>query len=411
MKTAQSKKRPIFDHNVFKFSGILVAAGAGQRAGSANPKQYRLFSGRPVFIHALEAMLNHTRLNGLILVHPVGDAEYILNLLQDFQIAVSDRFGLVEGGETRTDSVRIGVELADTYGADAMLVHDAARPGLNTEIIDGLLQALEHHDGAAPALPVVDALKHWDGQSVTSRPRSQLYRIQTPQAFRADFLKTCLKTAEGPFADEFELAERLNGNLTLIPGSERLAKLTYPDDFDRLENTLSAKQVRMGQGFDVHAFEPGAAVTLCGISIPHTHKLKGHSDADVAWHALTDAILGGLAMGDIGDHFPPSDPKWKDAPSSVFLEHASKLLKECSGAISNVDLTIVCEAPKVKPHREAMRRETARILDIDISQVSVKATTTEELGFEGRREGISAQAIATLVLPLPARHTSLREKN
>ncbi len=401
MKTADSKKCPIIDHETLRFEGILVAAGRGERAGAGLPKQYRTFCHEPVFIHALRAFIEHPHCDCVYIVHPQEDKDQVLKYLSEADLNPSDRLQLVEGGPTRTASVRNGVEEAALNRPQAILIHDAARPGLDALAIDRLLNALGDHEGCAPALPVVDALKHWSGNAIQSVDRSNLFRIQTPQAFRTDSLLPAIRSAEDSYADEFELAEAYDLALTLVDGSERLAKLTYPEDFERLETLIMSKEIRTGLGYDVHAFEEGNAVILCGTEIAHVAKLKGHSDADVGWHALTDAILGAMAEGDIGDHFPPTDPQWKGAPSSTFLRHASDLLTSRGGRLLNIDLTLICESPKIKPHRQAMRQSTSELLGLDVGRISIKATTTEGLGFEGRREGIAAQAIATIELPAP----------
>jgi 2-C-methyl-D-erythritol 4-phosphate cytidylyltransferase/2-C-methyl-D-erythritol 2,4-cyclodiphosphate synthase len=264
-------------------------------------------------------------------------------------------------------------------------------------MIDSLVSALSDHDAAAPALPVADALKAQVAGRLSTVPRDGLYRVQTPQAFRLGEIRSALE-ARGSFVDDLEAVEAAGARVTLVPGDPRLHKITYAEDFDLVARLLSPLQSapRVGKGFDVHAFEPGDHVTLCGVKIPHTAKLKGHSDADAAWHALTDAILGAVALGDIGDHFPPSDPKWKDADSGLFLKHAQMLAEKAGYALSSCDVTVICEAPKVKPHRDAMRVRTAELLGLPLDAVSVKATTTESLGFTGRREGIAAEAVAVL---------------
>lgn len=404
MQTTFSKNCPNINHPKLHFVAVIVAAGRGERAGPGIAKQYRSFLGEPVFLHALRIFLGHEQHKEIVIVHPPGDESYISELLNTAKLSVTDQpIRLVEGGEDRTSSVQNGLQAAKASDADAVLVHDAARPGLTRHIISGLIEALSEYHGAAPALPVVDALKFWNGANPESRSRDHLYRIQTPQAFRAKPLYELFETATTPAADEFELAETAGLSLTLTKGSEKLAKLTYPEDFERMEALLSDTETRMGLGYDVHAFEEGDAVTLCGVKIEHAFRLKGHSDADVGWHALTDAILGALSEGDIGDHFPPSDPQWKGAPSSIFLEHAGQLVRIRGGSIINLDITLICEAPKIKPHRQAMRETTAKLLGINVDRVSIKATTTEGLGFEGRREGIAAQAIASV--RLPSRHS------
>ena len=305
------------------------------------------------------------------------------------------------GGANRQASVIRGLSApCITSDITHVLIHDAARPGLDDLTISRLISALKTHDGAAPALPVVDALKRPDGDTVEDVERAGLYRVQTPQAFKVDVIRNALTTAPDGLVDDLAAARLAGARLTLVEGSERLAKITYPEDFTRMQALLSPAMPRIGTGFDVHEFEPGEHVTLCGVQIPHIAKLKGHSDADVGWHALTDAILGAVGLGDIGDHFPPSDDLWKGAPSHIFLAEAMRLARDEGFTLGNCDLTLICEAPKIKPHREAMRARTAEILGVEIDRVSIKATTTEGLGFTGRREGIAAQAAAVLS-PLP----------
>lgn len=406
----QTPQCPIIDHKTLDIYGVLVAAGSGSRAGVESPKQYRTFLGHPVFVHALKAMLSHRAIKQIAVVHPKNDTQLMQSCLTAAGLTDDQRIVLVAGGTNRSESVRNGVLALRPSNNCAILIHDAARPGLTASVIDTLWQAIRNHHGAAPAIPVVDALKklRTDGH-ISSISRDGLYRIQTPQIFRASAILPLILSTSESTADEFQLAEQARLSLTFTEGSENLGKLTYPEDFQRMEKLLSNTVFRSGLGYDVHAFEDGDAVMLCGVSVPHEKKLKGHSDADVGWHALTDALLGALAAGDIGDHFPPSDPQWKGAPSSTFLKHAANLVKARGGQIINVDVTLICEAPKIKPHRETMQKVTADLLELDPSQVSIKATTTEKLGFEGRKEGISAQALATIEIPLATRQLSNSE--
>jgi 2-C-methyl-D-erythritol 4-phosphate cytidylyltransferase/2-C-methyl-D-erythritol 2,4-cyclodiphosphate synthase len=283
---------------------------------------------------------------------------------------------------------------------EAVLIHDAARPFVSRTAIDALLTALADADGAIPVLPAVDTLKRRDADgALTTIDRSALMRAQTPQAFRFAALMAALSAwpaGESP-TDDAQVLERAGGRIATPPGDPRLFKLTYPEDFAMAEALAAGARVtRIGQGFDVHAFGPGDHVWLCGVRIEHDHSLVGHSDADAGLHALTDALLGATGEGDIGDHFPPTDAKWKGAPSSVFLEHARDLIAGRGGRIANVDVTLICERPKIKPHREAMRTRVAELLRIPVGRVSVKATTTETLGFAGRGEGLAAQAVAAV---------------
>lgn len=375
-----------------KRHAVIVAAGRGERAGRGTSKQLRSLGPRTVLEWSIDAFLE-ADFDTVMIVCPTGEAF-------EYQQRFSQADHIAEGGASRAASVRAGLQaleqLEGSAADDAVFIHDAARPGLKKDVLTRLTKALETADGAAPALPMVDAIKHKDEGQLTTVDRSTLFRVQTPQVFRLGAILAASQSP-GDYVDDLEAMEAAGANIALVDGDERLAKLTYPEDFSRLERLLMPTPLpRMGTGFDVHAFEPGDHVTLCGIDIPHDARLAGHSDADVAWHALTDAILGALGAGDIGDHFPPSDPQWKGAPSKVFLQHAVKVAREAGYVIGNCDLTIVCEAPKIKPHREAMRAMTADMMALDKSQVSIKATTTEGLGFTGRREGIAAQAAVLL---------------
>jgi 2-C-methyl-D-erythritol 4-phosphate cytidylyltransferase/2-C-methyl-D-erythritol 2,4-cyclodiphosphate synthase len=292
-------------------------------------------------------------------------------------------------------------------GSDAIvLVHDAARPFLTRAHIDGLIAAMEGHAGAIPALPVADTLKRQGEAGLQTVSRDGLWRAQTPQGFRLDALRQAYAAwpAEaGEPTDDAAVVERAGGRVAIAPGDPMLMKLTYPEDFamaEALSGQARPLAVRIGQGFDAHRFGPGDAVTLCGVKIPHDHGLVGHSDADAGLHALTDALLGAVGEGDIGDHFPPTDPKWRGVDSAVFLRHAAELVTAKGGQIVNVDVTLICERPKIKPHREAMRARLAELLELPLGRVSVKATTTEEMGFAGRKEGLAAQAIASVLAPL-----------
>ena len=374
------------------FSSIVVAAGTGSRAGGA--KQWRLLGGKPVIRWSVEA-LRAAGCDEVIVVISDGaelDAANALHGLVGWRA--------VTGGAERVDSVRAG--LAALSRTDRpVLVHDAARPFLGREMIDALLAALGTADGAVPALPVADTLKRGSDGSVTDTvDRTDLWRAQTPQTFMADRLIAAYATwpaSETP-TDDAAVVERDGGRVALIPGDPRLMKLTYPEDFAMAEAFIP-RHTRVGTGFDVHRWGPGGAVWLCGVEIPHDQTLIGHSDADAGLHALTDAILGALAEGDIGDHFPPTDPKWKGASSDQFLLHAAEMITARGGCIVHVDVTLICERPKVKPHRLAMRERIAALLALPLGAVSVKATTSEGLGFTGRNEGLAAQAAATIELP------------
>ena len=374
-----------------RIGAIIVAAGQGQRAGGERPKQLRPLGGTPVFQWAVTAFQRHDAIDKCVLVVPKGQTE-------SYGDTVGSEVTVIEGGATRSASVRSGLKACDLEADDLVLIHDAARPGLTTEMISSLIEALKTADAAAPALPVADALKRNTEDALATIDRSNLYRVQTPQAFRYQAITSSLSGGHD-LVDDLAAIEAANGKVTLLAGDETLSKITYPKDHARLERLLmpNSSAPRFGSGYDVHALEPGKGVTLCGVFIPHTKSLVGHSDADVAWHALTDAILGAAALGDIGDHFPPSDPKWKGAPSDLFLKHAVDIARDAGWDLTSCDLTLICEAPKIKPHREVMRQKTAEITGLPVNAISVKATTTEGLGFAGREEGIAAQASAVLV--------------
>ena len=379
-----------------RIAAIIVAAGRGQRAGNDTPKQLLPLGGKPVFQWSVDAFQGDDNVDQCVLVVPAGQKARYRGL-------VDNSVKLVEGGDTRSASVRAGLQACEIAEDGIVLIHDAARPGLKAETITLLIPALDTADAAAPALPVADALKRKSRTTLSRIDRTELYRVQTPQAFRLNAIKDALGDDQN-LVDDLAAIEAANGSVTLVAGDETLAKITYPEDHARLERLLmpASPAPRFGTGYDVHALEPGNGVTLCGGKISHTQSLVGHSDADVAWHALTDAILGAAALGDIGDHFPPSDPQWKGAPSDLFLKHAVQAAAEAGWQLTSCDLTVICEAPKVKPHREAMRAQTAAITGLPLDAVSVKATTTEGLGFTGRGEGIAAQASAVLS-PLPSR--------
>lgn len=376
---------------------IIVAAGAGERAGGGTPKQFRPLLGRQMVAWSALALSRHPRIGKTVIVVPKGALTTNPELTALCNI-------IVEGGHTRSQSVVAGLKALEASTDTPVLIHDAARPGLSQSIISGLIDALETHDAAAPAMSVDDAVKDVSGSSLKTVDRTPLRRIQTPQAFRHGDILAALMDGPQDLVDDLAAIEAMGKRVALIQGEARLGKITYEKDFEMISRLMTpyALAPRMGTGFDVHQFGPGDHVTLCGIKIPHTHGLVGHSDADIGWHALTDAILGAVAMGDIGDHFPPSDPQWKDADSGTFLKHAQQLASDAGYVIANVDITLICEAPKIKPYRDAMRAKTAECLNLPLDAVSVKATTTERLGFTGRGEGMAGQACAVLTaLPKP----------
>jgi 2-C-methyl-D-erythritol 4-phosphate cytidylyltransferase/2-C-methyl-D-erythritol 2,4-cyclodiphosphate synthase len=374
------------------FAAVIVAAGQGARAGGA--KQWRDLGGKAVARWSLEALLAAGARHVAVVIPPGDEA------LAAAAFAGLTGWSAVAGGDERVHSVRAGLDAVVPIAPEAVLIHDAARPFLGAGVIDVLLAALTDHDGALPALPAVDTLKRRDADGgLVTADRSGLMRAQTPQAFRFAALMDARRAwpvGQTP-TDDAQMLERAGGKIALTPGDPRLFKLTYPEDFAMAEALAGAPRVtRIGQGFDVHAFGPGDHVWLCGVRIDHDRSLVGHSDSDAGLHALTDALLGAVGEGDIGDHFPPSDPKWKGAPSSIFLEHARDLVAARGGRVINVDVTLICEQPKIKPHREAMRARLAELLGLPIAMVSVKATTTEGLGFAGRGEGLAAQAVAAV---------------
>ncbi len=384
---------------------IIVAAGRGTRAGAGGPKQYRDLAGRAVIAWTAEAFLNHPLIGAVrVIIHRDDRGEYntAMGALLDHPKLMEPVFG----GAERQDSVRLGIESAEEDAPRHVLIHDAARPFIDEKTIARVIDALGENDGALAALPVHDTIKRArpDNTIEATVPRDALWRAQTPQGFRFDKILAAHRAASGQqLTDDAAVAEAAGLSVALVAGSPDNMKITQAEDFGMAETLLGRKakqmEYRTGHGFDVHAFEDGNAVIICGVEIAHDKKLKGHSDADVGMHALTDAILGAIGEGDIGDHFPPSDPQWKGAPSHVFLEKARDLVAGRNGKITHCDVTLMCEAPKIGPHRENMRGALAEILNIDAARVSVKATTTEQLGFTGRREGVAAMATATVALP------------
>ncbi|AQS48349.1 bifunctional 2-C-methyl-D-erythritol 4-phosphate cytidylyltransferase/2-C-methyl-D-erythritol 2,4-cyclodiphosphate synthase [Thioclava nitratireducens] len=368
---------------------IIVAAGRGTRAGGETPKQWQSLAGQPVLAHTVAAFEGIGRI--VVVLHP----EDMTRGVALFQGKVA----LCAGGASRDASVRNALEMLEGSGVDKVLIHDGARPLVSRAVIDAVLEALDSTQAAAPALPVSDAL--WtgeNGQVTGTQDRNGLYRAQTPQGFDFDAILSAHRAHPGGSADDVEVARAAGLSVAITRGSEDNLKITYPEDFARAERLLGDKMdIRLGHGYDVHAFEPGDHVTLCGVAVPHDKKLKGHSDADVGMHALTDAIYGALAEGDIGRHFPPSDPRWKGAASEIFLDHAVKLAEARGFRLGNADVTLICERPKIGPHATEMAQVLARIIGIEPGRISVKATTSERLGFTGREEGIAAIATATLI--------------
>lgn len=371
---------------------LIVAAGTGTRSGSATPKQFATIAGRPMVAHAYAALSSHPGIDRVVVVIGEGQAEAL-------RAAVGDVDHVV-GGATRRDSVAAGLAAID--GAARVLIHDAARPFVPATVVDRLLAALGQAPGAVPVLPVADTLAQGGAALGDVVPRTALVRVQTPQAFDAGAIRQA-HAAWDVGAEATDDAQMLRGiglDVAMVEGDSMLDKITYPADFASAEaRALPALVSRSATGYDVHRLETGEELWLGGVRIPHDRGLSGHSDADVALHAITDALLGTIGAGDIGTHFPPSDPQWRGAESGQFLAHAAKLVRAEGGIIDFVDLTLICEAPKIGPHRAAMRSRIADILTIAERQVSIKATTSERLGFTGRQEGIAAQAIATIRVP------------
>lgn len=369
-----------------RIAALIVAAGTGSRAGGGMPKQYRLLAGKPMLRHSVERLLAHPAIGSVrVIIHP-DHADHYAAAVDGLTLGPP-----VFGGAERADSVRAGLTALSDENPDFVLVHDAARPFISNAVIERLLAKHTLSQGVVPALPVADTVRRHSNGAWEEVSREGLQRIQTPQAFPYAAL---VKAHTGNVTDEAAAWLAAGHPLVYVQGDEALRKMTTEADM----NAASPRRIATGSGFDVHRFVAGDSVIIGGIKIPHTHKLEGHSDADVALHALTDALLGAIGDGDIGQHFPPSDMRWKGAASHLFLADAARRVRARGGRIGNVDLTILCEAPRIGPHREVMRQRIADILDIDVNRVGVKATTTEGLGFTGRREGIAAMATATVIL-------------
>jgi len=372
---------------------LIVAAGRGHRFGGEMPKQYLKIGRNSVIREAVSSFLDHPRVDGVrVVIHPddeelYGDAVSGLDLMTP-----------VYGGAERQDSVRKGLESLADNPPDHVLVHDAARPYVSGEMIDRILDSLGSAAGATLGIPVSDTLKRVaDGFVEATVDRAGLWRVQTPQGFRyAELLEAHAKTAHLALTDDAAVAEAAGMEVAIVDGDAENVKITSPEDLKPIDTGAAAYETRVGQGFDVHKFGPGNSVVLCGVEIPYEQALDGHSDADVALHSITDAVLGACGAGDIGDHFPPTDPQWRGTASAVFLSRAIELARSMGGELMNVDVTIICEAPKIGPHRNVMRVRVAEILGIEVSRVNVKATTTERLGFTGRGEGIAASSIVSL---------------
>ena len=371
---------------------LIVAAGRGHRAGGGLPKQYRRLGGVSVLRRTVELFLAHPRVDAVRVVIQTDD-----RALYDAAVAGFDLGVPIAGGATRQESVRLGLEAIE---GDLVLIHDAARPFIAHDVIDRVLDALERNDGAVPALAVTDSLRRGGTHIDAEVDRDGLFRVQTPQGFRLEAIRAAHRAIRVEATDDAAVLRAAGGRVVLVEGDEGNMKLTTEGDFARAEARLTAAMTsRTGMGLDVHRFGPGDHVWLCGIAVPHSHGVIGHSDGDVGLHALTDALLGAIGDGDIGQHFPPTDAQWQGAASERFLAHAAERVTARGGRIDHVDITIIAERPKVGPHRDVMRQRIADILRLPVAAVSVKATTTETLGFTGRGEGIAAQAVATVRLP------------
>ncbi len=402
-------------------AALIVAGGRGRRAGGgeAIPKQYRMIGGRTVLARTLEVFLRHPRVARIaVVIHPDDHALYAA-AVADLAVNTDRLLPPVTGGAERQASVRAGLDALAAEAPGAVLIHDAVRPFVDAATVSAVADALADHEAACAGVPVVDTLKRCrDGSVEATVPREGLWRAATPQGFRFPAILAAHRAAAAAgredFTDDTAVAEWHGARTVMVACGEDNMKLTHPEDFARAERRLLADallanpllatgDVRVGNGYDVHVLEPGDGVTLGGVFIPHDRRLRGHSDADVVLHALTDAILGALGDGDIGRHFPPSEEKWRGAPSSIFLADAVRRVGERGGVVAHLDASIVAEEPKVGPHREAMRARIAEIAGIDLDRVGIKATTSEGLGFAGRREGIAAFATATIRLPFSVR--------
>ena len=398
-------------------AALIVAAGRGHRVGGPLPKQYRQLAGRAVLGHSVQRFATHPRIDRVkVVINPADRTLYDKAVRENGGAEDAALLAPVAGGATRQDSVRNGLESLANAPPDLVLIHDGARPLVSAAVIDGALDALEGHDGALPALAVSDSLKRAAPGSVViagAVPREGLWRAQTPQAFRYPAILEAHRAAAGSaLTDDASVAEQAGLSVALTPGDEDNLKITTERDFAHAEHILAAQvgrdvaaaapaafETRVGMGIDVHRFGPGDHLMLGGVAVPHAQGVISHSDGDVVLHAIVDALLGAMAAGDIGTHFPPTDEAWRDAESARFVAHALKLLTERGGRLSHVDVTVICQRPRIGPHREAMMARLATVLGLDPSRISLKATTTERLGFTGRGEGIAAQAVATVRLP------------
>lgn len=379
---------------------LIVGAGRSYRFGGDLPKQYNTLIGLPMINRTLASFVSHPEINCVRVVINPSDKALYYDAVE--QMTFPKLLEPINGGETRQQSVRLGLESLSSMAPDYVLIHDAARPFVSHEIIDRVIEALGRSKGAIAAIPIYDTLKKSDGDFILETvDRKALWQAQTPQGFHFRDIYEAHKSCEfSELSDDAVVAEKANIAVELVMGSHDNIKITTMDDIERAERTFQEWEYRTGTGFDVHRFREGNEVTLCGVKLPFTHSLEGHSDADVALHALGDALFGAVAAGDIGEFFPPSDPQWKEVSSDIFLAHARDIIRKQGTCIVNVDMTIICEEPKIGPYRQAMRSSVASILKIAEDRVSIKATTTEQLGFTGRKEGIAVNAVATVKRPL-----------
>jgi len=388
--------------NKLKTICIIVAAGHGSRANSTTPKQYISLNGLPILRHTVLTFINNPNIDDIIVVYNPNHKDFYDLAIGDLEILPP-----VAGGITRQESVLRGLESIKELKPHKVLIHDAARPLVPSNVINEVIDKIEENISVVPAIEVEDTLKHCkEGMIIDTIDRTELVRVQTPQGFIYKEILDCHKNAKGMrFTDDAAIKEYFGHNVITVEGSQFNFKITTSEDFERAEKIMQTNkkhQIRVGQGFDVHKFceakSDNNKIMLCGIEVEHNQSLEGHSDADVALHAIVDAILGAIGEGDIGEHFPPSDTKNKDVSSHVFLEHACQLVEQKHGTINNIDLTIICESPKISGYKQDMEKRVAQIAGIDYTNINVKATTTEKLGFTGRSEGIAAQAVACVEL-------------
>jgi 2-C-methyl-D-erythritol 4-phosphate cytidylyltransferase/2-C-methyl-D-erythritol 2,4-cyclodiphosphate synthase len=386
---------------------VIVAGGSGLRAGGGLPKQYQLVGGKPVIRWTLEAFLAHPLISKVQTVIGIGHEALFAQATEGLTALLTP----VAGGGSRQDSCRAGIEACAGFAPDKILIHDAARPFLSPDLISNVINELDYAAAVIPGLPVADTMKYApSGMIEKTVDRASLWFVQTPQGFRFNQILTAHRQAladgKTAFTDDAAVAEYAGMKVQIVAGEQKNRKLTTSHDIFEADREHSLRRfetlpdVRIGQGIDFHVFEKGSHVTLCGVEIPHTHKLKGHSDADVALHAVTDAILGAIGESDIGQHFPPTDKQWKGAASSIFIAKAMELLKARGGMLAHIDITVLAEAPRIGPHLSAMKASLQVMLGLSLDRIAIKATTTEKMGAIGRKEGMSASAIATVRLPL-----------